>query len=72
MPLVSVMCPALAPRAALHFRDLRTLGITIRKTVALLIGTYWIANGHTLPHRDRDFLPMARHLGPRTLSPSQH
>ena len=58
--------------AALHFRHLRTLGITIRKTVDRLIGTYWIANGHTLRHRDRYFLPMARRLGLRTLSPSLH
>lgn len=54
---------SLAIRAASNFRRLRSLGITIRKSNDLIIGTYCIENGHTLLHNDRDFAPMVEHLG---------
>jgi len=40
--------------------------VTVRKTIDLLIGTYCIAMDCILLHSDRDFDPMARHLGLRT------
>jgi predicted nucleic acid-binding protein len=49
--------------AARNFRDLRRRGITIRKTIDLLIGTWCIENRRPLLHNDSDFVPMARHLG---------
>jgi len=49
--------------AARNFRALRRRGITIRKTIDLLIGTWCIANRTPLLHNDGDFRPMARHLG---------
>ena len=54
---------AIATRAASNYRQLRSLGITIRKSNDLIIGTYCIANGHALLHSDRDFSPMVEHLG---------
>jgi predicted nucleic acid-binding protein len=57
----------LALAAAAHYRALRRLGITVRKTIDLLIGTYCIANDCALLHSDRDFDPMTRHLGLRAL-----
>lgn len=42
-------------RAAANYRRLRALGITLRKTVDLIIGTYCIEHEHQLLHRDRDF-----------------
>ena len=42
---------------------LRQRGITIRKTIDLLIGTWCIENGKPLLHNDSDFRPMTRHLG---------
>jgi predicted nucleic acid-binding protein len=42
---------------------LRRLGITISKTIDLIIGTWCIENRVALLHNDRDFHPMARHLG---------
>jgi predicted nucleic acid-binding protein len=42
---------------------LRRLGITVRKTIDLLIGTYCLANDCALLHSDHDFDPMTRHLG---------
>jgi predicted nucleic acid-binding protein len=53
----------LAVLAAKNYRRLRGLGITIRKTADLIIGTFCIAHGHRLLHDDRDFDPMAAHLG---------
>jgi predicted nucleic acid-binding protein len=53
----------LAVLAAAHYRRLRRLGITLRKTIDLIIGTFCIARGHALLTADRDFAPMAQHLG---------
>jgi predicted nucleic acid-binding protein len=55
--------PELAIAAAKSYRLLRSEGITIRKTIDLIIGTFCIAHGHTLLHDDRDFGPMEAHLG---------
>jgi predicted nucleic acid-binding protein len=55
----------LALEAADHFRALRRLGVTVRKTIDLMIGTYCIAKDCALLHSDRDFDPMTRHLGLR-------
>ena len=62
-PIVSLLDPDLALRAATNYRRLRALGVTIRKTVDLVIGTFCIERGHRLLHADRDFEPMQRHLG---------
>lgn len=55
--------PDIAVQAARNHRTLRRRGVTVRKTVDLLIGTWCIAHGLTLLHSDRDFDPMQRHLG---------
>jgi predicted nucleic acid-binding protein len=60
--------PGLAATAARNYRTLRTKGITIRKTIDLIIGTFCIAHGHTLLHDDRDFVPMQTHLRLKTVS----
>lgn len=52
----------LASKAARHFRHLRSLGITIRKTPDLIIATFCIAGGHQLLHQDRDFSHFETHL----------
>lgn len=58
-----MMSPALAIHAARNYRALRDAGITIRKSVDLIIGTYCIENGHTLLHADRGFDAMESVLG---------
>lgn len=65
--LVSLLDADLARRAAGNYRKLRELGVTVRKTADIIIGTFCIERGHTLLHDDRDFEPMERHLGLRTL-----
>jgi len=53
----------LAVQAARNYRHLRGLGITVRKTIDVLIATFCIENGYLLLHNDRDFLPFVEHLG---------
>jgi predicted nucleic acid-binding protein len=54
---------AIAVAAARNFRVLRRRGVTVRKTIDLLIGTWCIENHRPLLHNDSDFRPMAQHLG---------
>jgi predicted nucleic acid-binding protein len=61
--IVPMAGEAIAVAAAGHFRSLRRRGITVRKTIDLLVGTWCIENRTPLLHNDRDFRPMARHLG---------
>jgi hypothetical protein len=61
--IVPMVGEAIATAAARNFRHLRRRGITVRKTIDLLIGTWCIENRRPLLHNDRDFRPMARHLG---------
>jgi len=63
--VVAMLSPEIAVKAAENFRRLRAKGITIRKTADLIIGTYCMEHGHSLLHADRDFDPMAEHLGLR-------
>ncbi len=64
----SMLDGTLASRAAAHYRFLRSRGITVRKTVDLIIGTFCVAHDHVLLHDDRDFDPMVMHLGLRVLA----
>ena len=61
--IVPMAGDAIAVAAARNFRSLRSRGITVRKTIDLLIGTWCIENRRPLLHNDSDFHPMARHLG---------
>jgi hypothetical protein len=65
--VVPLLNADLAPRAARNYRRLRALGITIRKTADIIIGTFCIEHRHTLLHDDRDFEPMVAHLGLRVV-----
>ena len=62
-PVASMLDGNLAVQAARNYRSLRARGIRVRKTVDMIIGTFCIAGGHVLLHDDRDFGPMADHLG---------
>jgi predicted nucleic acid-binding protein len=52
-----------ATAAAGNYRLLRKRGITVRKTIDVLIGTFCIVNRLPLLHVDRDFDPLEEHLG---------
>ena len=49
--------------AARHYRQLRGLGVTVRKTIDTLIATRCIRDGLHLLYSDRDFDPFVHHLG---------
>lgn len=55
----------LAVQAARHFRTLRAMGVTVRKTIDTVIATRCILDGHELLHSDRDFDAFEAHLGLR-------
>jgi len=52
-----------AVAAGRNFRSLRRRGITVRKTIDMLIGTWCIEHRVPLLHNDSDFRPLVRHLG---------
>jgi predicted nucleic acid-binding protein len=52
-----------AIQSARNYRILRKHGITIRKTIDLIIGTYCVENKLPLLFQDRDFLPMVEYFG---------
>ena len=53
----------IAIQAANNYRKLRKQGITVRKTIDVIIATFCIENGLPLIHNDRDFDPMEEILG---------
>lgn len=57
----------IAIQAARNFQALRKLGVTVRKTIDVVIATKCIEGGYALLHNDRDFDPFAKHLGLRTV-----
>ena len=49
---------SLALAAANNYRILRKHGITVRKTIDVVIGTFCIENQIALLHHNKDFVPM--------------
>ena len=58
----------IAIRSAENYRTLRKKGITVRKTIDILIGTFCIVENIPLLHDDRDFDPMTEHLALKVIS----
>ncbi len=65
--LLSMVGPEIATKAAANYCALRGRGITVRKTIDMLIGTFCIERGHALLHDDRDFEPLEEWLGLQVL-----
>jgi len=61
----------LAIASAQNFRYLRSLGITVRKTIDCLIATFCLEKKHALLHRDRDFDAFEKYLGLLVIHPSK-
>lgn len=57
-----------AVAAARNYRTLRSLGVTVRGTVDVVLATRCIVNDFQLLHSDRDFDPFERHLGLRCVA----
>ncbi|MHB1587911.1 MAG: type II toxin-antitoxin system VapC family toxin [Acidiferrobacteraceae bacterium] len=55
--------------SAKNYRKLRRAGVTVRKTIDVMIGSFCVQNRHRLLHADRDFDPIEKHLGLSVLRP---
>jgi predicted nucleic acid-binding protein len=63
IPFMSMGGQVLAIESAMNYRLLRKRGVTVRKTIDVIIGTFCIRHQLTLLHDDRDFDPMVKFLG---------
>ncbi|OHB62665.1 MAG: twitching motility protein PilT [Planctomycetes bacterium RBG_13_60_9] len=52
----------MAIKSARNYRILRNKGVTVRKTIDVMIATFCIETNLPLLHNDRDFDPMETHL----------
>lgn len=57
----------MAEKSASNYRLLRSKGVTVRKTIDVLIGTFCAEHGLPLIHHDSDFDLMAKHIGLDTI-----
>jgi len=60
----------IAISSAENYRKLRKKGITVRKTIDVIIGTFCINENIPLLHDDKDFEPMVDHLGLKSIFPN--
>ena len=63
LPVHAMLGVTLSLKSAENFRKLRKQGITIRKTIDMMIATYCIENELPLLHSDKDFQPFQQFLG---------
>ena len=64
---VDIRGTEIAIQAARNFRTLRLHGVTVRKTIDVLIATRCIESDLLLLHSDRDFDAFEKHLGLRVV-----
>jgi len=62
-PVVSMLGPDMAIKSAENYRTLRKRGVTVRKTIDVMIATWCIEHALPLLYSDRDFNPAVQHLG---------
>ena len=63
---IDIAGTAIAVQAARNYRSLRERGVTVRKTIDVLIATRCIVDGIPLLHCDCDFEPFVAHFGLRS------
>ena len=67
IPFLPMVGQDIALESAMNYRLLRKKGVTVRKTIDILIGTFCIHYQLLLLHDDRDFDPMVEFLGLETI-----
>jgi predicted nucleic acid-binding protein len=67
LPFMPMVGRTIALQSAENYRALRRRGVTVRKTIDILIGTFCIHYRMPLLHGDRDFEPMVKFLGLQTI-----
>jgi len=63
LPQFDMVGFSIAEKSAANYRLLRSKGVTIRKTIDVLIGTFCAEHGLRIVHHDSDFDLMAEHIG---------
>jgi len=63
LPQFDMVGFSMAEKSAANYRLLRSKGVTVRKTMDVLIGTFCAEQGLQLIHHDADFDLMAKHIG---------
>jgi predicted nucleic acid-binding protein len=63
LPQFDMVGFSIAEKSAANYRLLRSKGVTVRKTIDVLIGTFCVENGFQIVHHDSDFDLMAEHIG---------
>lgn len=66
-PFMEMLGQEMAIRSAMNYRYLRKKGVTVRKTIDVLIGTFCLHNRISLLHSDKDFEPMEKYLKLKTV-----
>jgi predicted nucleic acid-binding protein len=69
LTVIDLAGQAMAIQAARNFRILRSLGVTVRKTIDTVIATRCIEQNYELLYCDKDFDPFVAHLGLRSALP---
>lgn len=67
MPFMEMGGIDIALQSAANYRALRKKGVTVRKTIDVIIATFCIHNRFSLLHDDKDFDPMVKFLGLKTI-----
>ncbi|MCB0597630.1 MAG: PIN domain nuclease [Lewinellaceae bacterium] len=67
LPCYQMIDTNIALKSVEHYRFLRKKGITVRKTIDMIICTFCIENDASLLHSDRDFQFLETHLGLKCL-----
>jgi predicted nucleic acid-binding protein len=63
LPRFDMVGFGMAEKSAANYRLLRSKGVTVSKTIDVLIGTFCAEHGLQLIHYDSDFDLMAKHIG---------
>jgi len=66
-PFMEMVGQELAIKSAINYRFLRKKGVTVRKTIDVMIGTFCINHHILLLHDDRDFDPLEEYLKLKTI-----
>ncbi len=66
-PFMEMVGQNMAIKSAENYRFLRKKGVTVRKTIDVMIGTFCIYYHFSLLHDDRDFDPIEKYLKLKTI-----
>jgi len=66
-PFMEMVGQDMAIKSAMNYRFLRKKGVTVRKTIDVMIGTFCIHHHFSLLHDDRDFDPLEKYLKLKTI-----